>query len=93
MNDLIGKKVLGRTPNENEQPNILQDYANTSSAGSIIAFSKYSKGMKKDELNYSSGKLDGTVSRWYENGNKSEEGTYKLGKQAGSWTWYFVTGI
>ena len=25
-----------------EQPNILQDYANTSSAGSIIAFSKYS---------------------------------------------------
>jgi len=50
MNDLIGKKVLGRTPNENEQPNILQDYANTSSAGSIIAFSKYSKGMKKDEI-------------------------------------------
>ena len=42
MNDFIGKKVLGRTPEEGEQPNILQDYANTSSAGSIIAFSKYS---------------------------------------------------
>lgn len=42
MNDFIGKKVLGRTPNPGEQPNILQDYANTSSAGSIIAFSKYS---------------------------------------------------
>ncbi len=42
MNDFIGKKVLGRTPDPGEQPNILQDYANTSSAGSIIAFSKYS---------------------------------------------------
>ncbi|MDA9208561.1 beta-ketoacyl-ACP synthase III, partial [Octadecabacter sp.] len=42
MNDYIGKKVLGRVPEAAEQPNILQDYANTSSAGSIIAFSKYS---------------------------------------------------
>ncbi|WP_137699574.1 beta-ketoacyl-ACP synthase III [Marimonas lutisalis] len=42
MNDFIGKKVLGRDPEPGEQPNILQDYANTSSAGSIIAFSKYS---------------------------------------------------
>lgn len=45
MNDYIGKKVLGRTPEDGEQPNILQDYANTSSAGSIIAFSKYSGDM------------------------------------------------
>ncbi len=42
MNDFIGKKVLGRKPEAGEQPNILQDYANTSSAGSIIAFSKHS---------------------------------------------------
>ncbi len=42
MNDFIGRKVLGRVPEPEEQPNILQDYANTSSAGSIIAFSKYS---------------------------------------------------
>ncbi|MEM6303969.1 MAG: beta-ketoacyl-ACP synthase III [Pseudomonadota bacterium] len=42
MNDFIGRKVLGRTPARGEQPNILQDYANTSSAGSIIAFAKYS---------------------------------------------------
>ncbi len=42
MNDFIGKKVLGREPEPGEQPNILQDYANTSSAGSIIAFSQYS---------------------------------------------------
>jgi beta-ketodecanoyl-[acyl-carrier-protein] synthase len=46
MNDFIGKKVLGRTPEEGEQPNILQDYANTSSAGSIIAFSKYSNDLE-----------------------------------------------
>jgi len=42
MNDYIGKKVLGRVPDAGEQPNILQDYANTSSAGSIIAFSQNS---------------------------------------------------
>ena len=42
MNDYIGKRVLGRDPEPGEQPNILQDYANTSSAGSVIAFSKYS---------------------------------------------------
>ena len=42
MNDYIGKKVLGRTPEQGEQPKILQDYANTSSAGSIIAFSRHS---------------------------------------------------
>ncbi|WP_299024811.1 beta-ketoacyl-ACP synthase III [uncultured Sulfitobacter sp.] len=46
MNDFIGKKVLGRTPEAGEQPNILQDYANTSSAGSIIAFSKYSNDLE-----------------------------------------------
>ncbi|MEM7300920.1 MAG: beta-ketoacyl-ACP synthase III [Pseudomonadota bacterium] len=50
MNDLIGKRVLGRDPEPGEQPNILQDYANTSSAGSIIAFSKYSDDLPKDAL-------------------------------------------
>lgn len=45
MNDYIGKKVLGREPEAGEQPNILQDYANTSSAGSIIAFAKHSDGL------------------------------------------------
>ena len=45
MNDFIGRKVLGRDPAPGEQPNILQDYANTSSAGSIIAFSKNSEDM------------------------------------------------
>jgi beta-ketodecanoyl-[acyl-carrier-protein] synthase len=50
MNDYIGKKVLGRDPTAGEQPNILQDYANTSSAGSIIAFAKYSSDMVKGDV-------------------------------------------
>ncbi|NIZ61815.1 beta-ketoacyl-ACP synthase III [Sedimentitalea sp. CY04] len=50
MNDFIGKKVLGRTPEPGEQPNILQDYANTSSAGSIIAFSQHSGDLSVGDL-------------------------------------------
>jgi len=50
MNDYIGKKVLGREPDPGEQPNILQDYANTSSAGSIIAFSKHSSDLKVGDV-------------------------------------------
>ena len=50
MNDFIGKKVLGREPAPGEQPNILQDYANTSSAGAIIAFAKYSDDMAPGDV-------------------------------------------
>ena len=50
INDYIGKKVLGRDPTAGEQPNILQDYANTSSAGSIIAFAKHSSDMVKGDV-------------------------------------------
>jgi beta-ketodecanoyl-[acyl-carrier-protein] synthase len=38
MNDFIGRKVLGRDPSPEENVIILDEYANTSSAGSIIAF-------------------------------------------------------
>ncbi|MEM8986215.1 MAG: beta-ketoacyl-ACP synthase III [Pseudomonadota bacterium] len=41
MNVLIAKKVLGRDPTAAEAPTILDEYANTSSAGSIIAFHKH----------------------------------------------------
>ena len=41
MNDLISRRVLGREPSKLEAPVILDEYANTSSAGSIIAFHKY----------------------------------------------------
>lgn len=50
MNDFIGRKVLGRDPLPGEQPNILQDYANTSSAGSIIAFDRYSDDFAPGEM-------------------------------------------
>ncbi len=50
MNDYIGRKVLGRDPEPGEQPNILQDYANTSSAGSIIAFSKFSDDLAPGDI-------------------------------------------
>jgi beta-ketodecanoyl-[acyl-carrier-protein] synthase len=41
MNHLIAKRVLGREPDAVEAPVILDEYANTSSAGSVIAFHKY----------------------------------------------------
>ena len=50
MNDFIGKRVMGRTPDPEEQPNILQEYANTSSAGSIIAFSQYHDDLESGDL-------------------------------------------
>jgi len=41
MNLLIGKRVLGHEPSQDEAPVILDEYANTSSAGSIIAFHQH----------------------------------------------------
>jgi beta-ketodecanoyl-[acyl-carrier-protein] synthase len=41
MNQLIGRRVLGRDALPEETPVILDTYANTSSAGSIIAFHQY----------------------------------------------------
>ena len=38
MNQFIGRKVLGREPTPDENVIVLDEYANTSSAGSIIAF-------------------------------------------------------
>lgn len=42
MNELIGKRVLGREPAAGENVIILDEFANTSSAGSIIAFHRAS---------------------------------------------------
>ena len=50
MNDLIAKKVLGQDPNDDLQPTVLDQYANTSSAGSIIAFHKHKEDFKNGEL-------------------------------------------
>jgi beta-ketodecanoyl-[acyl-carrier-protein] synthase len=44
MNQFIGRKVLGREPEAGENVIILDEYANTSSAGSIIAFHLHQDG-------------------------------------------------
>jgi beta-ketodecanoyl-[acyl-carrier-protein] synthase len=41
MNLLISKRLLGRDATLEEAPVVLDEYANTASAGSIIAFAKY----------------------------------------------------
>ena len=41
MNEFIARKVLGRDASRDEAPVVLDEYANTSSAGSIIAFHKH----------------------------------------------------
>ena len=46
MNHLIGKRVLGREPTAEENVIILDEYANTSSAGSIIAFHLHNDGFE-----------------------------------------------
>jgi len=45
MNKLICKLLLGRQPSEEEAPIVLDQFANTASAGSLIAFHKH-----KDDL-------------------------------------------
>lgn len=50
MNQLIAKKVLGREPSIEEAPIILDEYANTSSAGSVIAFHKYHADLKPGDV-------------------------------------------
>lgn len=52
MNDFIARKVLGRDPTKEEAPNVLDEYGNTSSAGSIIAFHKYSRDLKSGDLGH-----------------------------------------
>ncbi|MFC0704363.1 beta-ketoacyl-ACP synthase III [Marinobacter persicus] len=50
MNQLIAKKVLGREASLQEAPVILDEYANTSSAGSVIAFHKHQDDLQTGDL-------------------------------------------
>ena len=50
MNLLIIRRLLGRDAEPHEAPVILDTYANTSSAGSVIAFHKYQDDMPKGSL-------------------------------------------
>ena len=65
MNEMIGRRVLGREPTREENVVILDDYANTSSAGSIIAFHKHSDDLQGGDLglicSFGAGYSAGTV--------------------------------
>ena len=50
MNQWIARKILGREPSEEEAPNVLDEYANTSSAGSIIAFHLCRSGLATGDI-------------------------------------------
>lgn len=50
MNQLISRRVLGRDATEDEAPTILDEYANTSSAGSVIAFHKHHDDFRSGDL-------------------------------------------
>jgi beta-ketodecanoyl-[acyl-carrier-protein] synthase len=65
MNEMIGHRVLGRHPKRDENVIILDEYANTSSAGSIIAFHKHSDDMAPGDVglicSFGAGYSAGTV--------------------------------
>ena len=50
MNQLIARRVLGRDATEDEAPTILDEYANTSSAGAVIAMHLRSDGMRPGDV-------------------------------------------
>jgi len=65
MNRLIAAKVLGHEASEDESPTVLDTYANTSSAGSIIAFHQHSSDFRPGEkgliCSFGAGYSAGTV--------------------------------
>jgi len=50
MNQLIAKGVLGRLPTDDEAPVILDEFANTSSAGSVIAFHRHRDDLSSGDI-------------------------------------------
>ncbi len=65
MNRLIAERVLGHEASEFESPTVLDTYANTSSAGSIIAFHKHSEDFRAGDkgliCSFGAGYSAGTV--------------------------------
>jgi beta-ketodecanoyl-[acyl-carrier-protein] synthase len=50
MNQLIGRKLLGRDATPDDAPVILDEFANTASAGSIIAFHRHHDDIQSGEV-------------------------------------------
>ncbi len=65
MNELIARKVLGREPGAEESVIILDEFANTSSAGSIIAFHRANADLQAGDIglicSFGAGYSAGTV--------------------------------
>lgn len=65
MNRLISQRVLGHEANDDESPTVLDTYANTSSAGSIIAFHHHSDDLVAGDIglicSFGAGYSAGTV--------------------------------
>ena len=50
MNQLIARRLLGHDASADEAPVILDEFANTASAGSIIAFHRHSQDLKRGDI-------------------------------------------
>lgn len=50
MNELIARRLLGHDPEFDEAPIVLDEFANTASAGSIIAFNLYHEDLQAGDL-------------------------------------------
>jgi len=50
MNNYVARQLLGREANREEAPVVLDEYANTASAGSIITFHKYRDDLASGDL-------------------------------------------
>lgn len=50
MNQLITKRLLGHLASEDEAPIVLDRYANTASAGSLIAFNLHHEDLQSGDL-------------------------------------------
>ncbi|TBR37861.1 beta-ketoacyl-ACP synthase III [Marinomonas agarivorans] len=50
MNLLISKRLLGRDATADEAPIVLDTFANTASAGSIIAFAQHHEDLERDDI-------------------------------------------
>jgi beta-ketodecanoyl-[acyl-carrier-protein] synthase len=65
MNRLISQRVLGHEASDDESPTVLDTYANTSSAGSIIAFHKHNEDLAVGDIglicSFGAGYSAGTV--------------------------------
>ena len=50
MNQFVTRKLIGRDPTPDEAPIILDEFANTASAGSIIAFHRHHEDIQAGDV-------------------------------------------